>query len=214
MKTITKITRQQRKEDRLNIFLDGGYAFSLHVSIAAPLQVGQTLSEEECQRLVARDAAQQAYEQALHYLKYRPRSAAEVASYLRDKKVTDEAIQDVLARLRERRWVDDAAFAAFWVENRELFRPRSRHALRAELRQKGISDQVIEASLEDVDELASAYEAAKGRAARLARLDYQTFRRRLGGFLQRRGFGYEEIKETVERLWREYGSERDGARHE
>jgi len=136
-----------------------------------------------------------------------------VASYLRDKKATEEAIQDVLAKLQERRWVDDAAFAAFWIENRESFKPRSRHALRVELRQKGISDQIIEASLADVDELASAYEAARGRAARLAHLDYQTFRRRLGGFLQRRGFGYDEIKETVERLWRECGSERDDARH-
>ena len=212
LKTITDLIPQQRKEDRLNVYLDGAYAFGLHISIAADLRVGQQLAPEECEELQSRDAVYRAYERALRFLSYRPRSRAEVERHLQNKGLSETAAGQVVARLEGKGWLSDSSFAEFWVDNREAFRPRSRWAMSQELRQKGVSDQVIERALQDVDEAASAYRAAEGRAQRLARLDYQTFRRRLGGFLQRRGFRYDVIKDVVERLWQECAGNREGAR--
>jgi len=212
LKTITNLVPQQRKEDRLNVYLDGAFAFGLHASIAADLGVGQQLSPEECEELQSRDVEYRAYERALRFLSYRPRSRAEVERHLQSKGLADSAVAQVAARLQEEGWLSDPGFAEFWVDNREEFRPRSRWAMSQELRQKGVSDQVIEKALQGIDEADSAYRAAEGRAQRLARLDYQTFRRRLGGFLQRRGFGYDVIKDVVERLWRECASNREDAR--
>ena len=113
----------------------------------------------------------------------------------------------VLARLKERGLVDDLAFAQFWKDNRESFRPRSQWLTRLELRQKGVSEEIIEQVAAQVDDETSAYRAALSKARRLPTADYDGFRRRLGQYLKRRGFGYGLIKPTVERVWQECGVE-------
>ncbi len=201
--TITALKEQTKNKGRVNVYLDGTFAFGLADTIAATLRVGQSLSDDDIARLRQRDARERAYDQALRFLRYRPRSADEVSRYLAGKEVPPEVIAETLARLAGAGLLDDRAFAHFWVENRTSFRPRSARALRFELRRKGVSDGAIEAALGALDEREAAYQAARARAARLEHADRETFYRRLGEFLQRRGFGYELARETVSRLWRE-----------
>jgi regulatory protein len=114
-------------------------------------------------------------------------------------------VETALAKLREQGLVDDLAFAQFWKDNREAFRPRSRWLTKLELRQKGVADNIIDQVVANVDEEDSAYRAAVSRARSLPRSDYQSFRRRLGEYLKRRGFSYQIITQTVERVWQERG---------
>jgi regulatory protein len=113
----------------------------------------------------------------------------------------------VLARLRRAGLVDDRAFGRLWVENRAQFRPKSRRMLKVELRKKGLSEAEAEAVLDEAhggdDE--AAYQAATTRARRLAGLPRPEFGRKLQGFLARRGFRYETMEATIERVWREAG---------
>jgi regulatory protein len=203
LRKITALRLQKKNQQRVNVFLDGKYAFGLQAAVAAPLKVGQMLSPEETDQLQGRDAAEVAYDRALNFLSYRPRSRAEIEAYLKRRKVQSVTIQTVLDRLVGAGLLDDEAFAQYWVENREHFRPRGARSLRYELRRKGVPDAVIDQAIEDIDETESAYRAARERARRFRQVDYQVFRRRLGGFLQRRGFDYSVVKETVDRLWRE-----------
>jgi regulatory protein len=99
--------------------------------------------------------------------------------------------------------VNDTEFALTWVENRSEFRPRGQRALRMELRQKGLSEGVIQQALADLDEESLAYQAARKRAARLSQLEETDFKRKLQSFLARRGFAYETIYEVVNRVWDE-----------
>jgi len=200
---ITALRLQKKNQQRVNVYLDSKYAFALQSSVAASLKVGQTLSPEEVDQLQRRDAAEVAYDRALNYLSYRPRSRAEIEAYLKRRRVPSITIQTVTDRLVGAGLLDDEAFAQYWVENREHFRPRGIRSLRFELRQKGVPDAVIDKAITNIDETESAYRAGRERARRLRRLDYQQFRRRLGGFLQRRGFGYDVVKVIVDRLWRE-----------
>lgn len=206
---ITALQLQQRRRDRVNIFVDGEYAFSLQSILAAELHRGQELSEEDIEVLRQRDSVEVAYEGALVYLSFRPRSVREMQQYLRKKGLNDQAADMVLARLQRVGLVGDGSFAQFWVENREGSRPRGRRALRAELRQKGIAADVIEAAVAHVDEEASAIKAASRMASRLARLGEQTFRRRLLGYLQRRGFSYEIAIRVTHHLWQELGAQQE-----
>jgi regulatory protein len=206
---ITALQIQQRRKDRVNVFLDGEYALSLQDILAARLRVGQELDDQQIAALQQRDVVEGVYERVLNYLSFRPRSEAEIRRYLQKKKLDSAGIDDILARLVRTGLVSDHDFAQFWVENREAHHPRGARALRSELRQKGIAGEIIESALGAVDEEASALEAAQRVVRRLEHLDEQTFRRRLLGLLQRRGFGYDISKRVTDRLWKEVTSQQE-----
>lgn len=140
---------------------------------------------------------------AFRYLSYRPRSEFEIKVRLRKRGFDDLSIQTVLFNLREQGLVDDAAFARFWRDNRESFSPRSRAMLQRELSQKGIDPYVIAEVAEEMDEEASAYKAAQKIMKKLALADYDSFHRKLGSFLKRRGFNLEITQHTINQLWQE-----------
>ncbi len=203
MARITAIEPQKRDPDRVNVHLDGDYAFSLARIVAAWLQVGQDLSAEKIAALQADDTKERAYQQALLFLSYRARSTSEIRQNLRKHKIPDEIIDQTVERLRAERLADDDQFAKAWVENRSTFRPRSRRALAVELRQKGIPDEAVQSALTEVNEEALAYEAALKRARRLESLDWNDFRTKLSEFLARRGFSYAVAAPVVSRIWNE-----------
>lgn len=200
---ITALHYQKKNRHRVNVYLDGQYAFAVQETIAGTLHVGQELAEEQVAELRGRDVTEAAYERVLNYLGYRPRSKSEVQAYLKSKAVPEEFVPPLIERLQASGLIDDEAFARYWVENRESFRPRGVRSLRFELRRKGVDDSVAAEALTGLDEPESAYRAAHTRAQRMTEMDYATFRRRLDGFLQRRGFSYSVSKEVVDRLWKE-----------
>ena len=108
---------------------------------------------------------------------------------------------------REQALVDDVAFAQFWRDNRESLSPRSRWLTGREMRQKGVAEDIIAQVIETIDDDDSAYQAAVAKLRSLPQADYQGFRRRLGGYLRRRGFNYGVINHTVKRLWQEQGKQ-------
>lgn len=203
MATITSLEEQKKNRQRVNVYLDGEYAFGLQAFVAVTLRLGQTLSPEQIVALQERDAAEVAYERALDYLSYRPRSRTEIKVYLERKKVSHAMAQAVIERLTQAGLLDDEAFARYWIENREAFRPRGVRSLRSELLRKGVSDAEVNLATQEIDETESAYRAARQYARRLENLEHVVFHRRLCGFLQRRGFGYDIVKEVVERVWKE-----------
>jgi regulatory protein len=204
---ITALKYQKKNPDRVNLYLDGRFAFGLSAIVAASLKPGQSLSEAEIESLKETDAGEVSYDRALDYLSYRPRSRAEVADYLQRRGESDNRIQAVTDRLERAGLLDDEAFARFWVENRERFRPRGLRALRYELRSKGIKDEIVDRVLAGVDVSASAYEAANQKAHQWIHLDRQTFRRKLTEYLARRGFEYEVAQEVALRCWTELKQE-------
>ncbi len=133
----------------------------------------------------------------------RPRSIAEVRRRLQQKEYDDATIQQVIADLEAVELLDDTAFAQFWVEQRETFKPRSRMALSHELRQKGVERDIIDSALADLDEMAAAEAVARKKAQRWAHYPQADFRLKLGRFLQQRGFHYGIIKPVTDSLWQE-----------
>ena len=206
---ITGVQFQKHTADRVNVFLDGVFAFGLPALEAARLKVGQFLGDADIAQLHALDDEQKAYDRAVRFLGYRPRSQAEVRRNLAQAEIDETVIERVIIRLARQGYLDDAEFARYWVENREQFRPRGARALRQELRGKGLESTVIEVAVGDLDEAASADEAARPRALRLAALaqtDPQAFRHKLSDFLLRRGFAYSIVREVVAQLMQELGA--------
>jgi regulatory protein len=200
---ITAMEPQARHPNRINLYVDHRFALGLADIIAARVHVGQTVGEADLAELARAEALETAHEAALRFLEPRPRSAAEVRQRLQKKGTDPELIEPVIVRLTEAGLLDDTAFAKYWVENREQFRPRAGRALRFELKRKGLSNAAITDALASVDEDESAYRAGGERARRWRTLEHREFRDKLGAFLVRRGFSYDTAKRAAERWWLE-----------
>lgn len=203
MKKITAIQVQKKTPSRVNIYLDGEYAFGLARIVAAWLRVGQELEESKLEALQAEDAKERALQQALLFLSYRARSEAEIRQNLRKHEIPEAVIDYTLERLRQEGFANDGQFAKAWVENRSTFRPRSRRMLTMELRQKGLGEEAVHTAVAEVNDEPLAYAAALKRAARYQDLPWQDFRKKLSDFLARRGFPYSVTAATVTRIWNE-----------
>jgi regulatory protein len=197
---ITALEIQKGNKERVSIYLDGEYAFSLDIIRAAALRTGQALSEAEVAALRDEDAVGQAVDRAVRFLAYRPRSEHEVRRNLAEKDVLPPVIDAAVRRLQALGYLDDRAFAAFWIENRSTFKPLSPRALRYELRQKGVDAALIDELLADMDAHDAAYRAAHKRLSRLRGSDPHTFRSKISAFLQGRGFSYATIRQVTEQL--------------
>jgi regulatory protein len=96
--------------------------------------------------------------------------------------------------------INNLAFAQFWVENRQAFRPRSQLRLRRELQAKGVEREIIETVVSGLDDETNAYLIAQKKQMTWDRSDTQAWRRRMGAYLSRHGFSYGVIKDTLKRL--------------
>lgn len=197
---ITAIEIQKRNKERVNIFLDGEYVFSMMLIEASNLRKGQHLTPADITALKDEDDIQKAVERAVKFLSYRPRSTAEVRRNLIKHDTPEPVIEITIERLEGFGYLDDHAFARFWLENRDNFKPRGPRALRYELRQKGIEPTIINELLDEMDVQDAAYRAGQTQLRKLQGLHQQEFKHKLGNFLQRRGFNYGVSRDVIEQL--------------
>jgi len=207
MGKVTALSVQKRNRERVNVYIDGEFAFGLAYVAAARLRVGQELSSDEIEALKSQDTVEKAKDSAYRLISLRPRSTVEIQRSLSKKGYDPEVIEQVVNRLNELNYLNDESFAQYWVEQRDTFKPRSHMALRQELMQKGIDRSIIDEALIASDETASARTVAEKKARQLARYPEDEFKKKLGQFLQRRGFHYALIKEIMDELWQEIEAE-------
>lgn len=205
---ITAIKNQKRNHQRVNIYLDGEFAFGLSRFVAAWLKPGRMLTDGDIERLQEEDTYEIAFQKALQFINHRPRSVDETRRRLLEKGFGDDVVQVTLDKLIEKNWLNDLDFARQWIENRNTFRPRSHRLLAYELRLKGIADNEITQALEDYggDEQSLAYQAGIKKAKQCANGTQPDFFKKVSGYLSRRGFNYGIVKPTVEDLWEAFSS--------
>lgn len=201
---VTAIERPRRKR-RYEVRIDDARVIHLsrEVLAQATLRVGQDVDEAQIAGLEAAEARHKAMTAALRLLSYRQRSEREMRDALRTRRIPEAIAAETLDRLRHLRLLDDRAFAEMWTESRQRNSPRSRRLLLAELAQKGIEREVAQESVATIDEEAAAVQAGRRRAQGLRTLEFTDFRRRLGTFLGRRGFGYDVCDTAIRQLWAE-----------
>jgi len=203
---ITALKLQKRNKNRVSVYLDGEYAFGLAKIVVAWLKVGQELTDDKINQLKEQDTIEVALQTAINYLSFRPRSEDEVRKNLKKKGIQVHVIEEVIERLQRGGFVDDQKFAELWIENRSEFRPRSNRVLRMELRQKGIPDKIIDSVTSNIDEGYLAYQAALKQARKYRGLEWQEFRKKMYGFLARRGFDYGIISTIIPQAWEDLSS--------
>lgn len=194
----------QKKKDRVNLFVDGKFALGLPLEIVykAKLSIGRKISRRRLEKLAQESGLEKVLNKVYRFLSFRPRSRKEIERYLRGKKVGEVFKNLVIRQLERQGYVDDWKFACWWVEQRIEGRPVSKEILKRELFQKGISpkisSKIIQSLLPPPNLL--ALKVAQKKAERYKDLPLAELRRKLTRILARRGFDWETIKETVDKI--------------
>ncbi len=206
---ITALKVQVRDKNRVSVFVDGSYSFSLDITQVAELGIKSGKEYDEAELAALKDESQfgKLYTRSLEYVLTRPRSQREMRDYLYRKTrstrtkegavkegVSVELTERVFARLAEKGYLNDEKFAQFWVENRNLRKGTSMRKLQAELRAKGVDTAIIERTLADV-ERTDSQEIEKIIAKKAGRYDDQ---QKLIAYLARQGFSYDDIKQALQ----------------
>jgi regulatory protein len=204
---ITAIGRTPRRRGRVDLYIDGERRCDLGRELVRDrgLRPGALIDEVQLSTLVDEDARRQAMQAAIAMLARRPRSEREVRRRLTRMRMPPALIDATVAKLLSARLLDDAAFAQGWADAREAASPRGRRLIERELRALGVSGELAAGATADLSDADAAYRAGSRRARTMRDVDYATFRARLGPYLQRRGFGWDVVREAVERCWHELG---------
>lgn len=205
---ITSLMVQKKHPDRISVFLDGAFAFGIHQELVLEfsLKKGRNLSVPEQRQIIQKDCIHRAKAKALHYLSYRARSEEEVRRKLQRSGFDETVCGQVLIRLRELGYINDADYALTYARGRFEYGNYGPNRIRYDLKKRGVNDQNIEEALaavfRDEDGLVNKVrEQAAKRWVHLAREgDLYKRRRKLFDFLFRRGFPYDVIREAVEEI--------------
>ena len=195
---ITGIRQQIKRTDRYAVHVEGKYAFSLGETdlLSSGLRLNQELSQQELGEL--KDIAKLGglYDRALGYIMLRPRSEWELQEYLKRKNSPPPLIEKILNKLSDAGYVDDYKFARAWVNNRRLLKSTSRRRLTAELRQKRVSDEIIEQVL--AEDEADEQDILKKLIAKKRQQARYKDDLKLMQYLACQGFSYGDIKEALQ----------------
>lgn len=225
MSQITAIQPQVKNPQRYNIFLDDKFAFGIDEDTLIQLSIkkGQEVDEKQLAKFLQKSEQGKLYQKVLRFLELRLRSEKEVKDYLWRKinvgkprrfledrpeaQTTDEQIQPVLDRLKQHNYLNDLEFARWWIEQRSLSsKPRGDRLIRLELRQKGISEEVIKEVLEaakvesanqDGEDETPLQKLIKKQWLKYKSLPLFEAKNKLIRYLLSRGFDYQEIKATL-----------------
>ncbi len=218
MNQITDIQTQKKNPKRVNIFLDGSFAFGIsrESKIVNKVQINENLTSEKIEKLIFDDQVERLYEKAIKFLSYRPRSEKEVRDNLLQKlKLTDKgdeekknfekSIAEVINKLKKLNLLNDLEFTSWWVEQRTKFKKSSPRIIRSELFRKGIDKETIDEVLSDFD--SDPYELAlavgRKKAVSYKRFSEKESREKTGRFLASKGFDWEVIKRVVDTITKE-----------
>lgn len=197
---ITAIKQQEKLKGRYSIFVDEKYAFSLSDTalLDSKLFVGQELNEQELKEYKELSADDKIYGLVLRYLAIRPRSQWEIETYLQRKHSSPPLQEKLLNKLSNSGLVNDESFTRAWVDNRRLLKPVSKRRLQLELKQKHVSNEIIEQVLaeDETDERTVLRELIVRKRKQTKYQDTE----KLMAYLARQGFHYGDIKDVLDEV--------------
>ena len=199
---ITDLKQGIKNPNRVNVFVNEKFAFSLDVAqvVDYKLKIGLVVSNEQLAEYKKASEFGKLYQRALEWALMRPRSEREIYDYLYkkvyEKKLDKNYINLIIERLKEKKYVDDRIFVKYYVENRLVKKGISRKRLEMELAKKGVAREIIDEMIngrndeEEIDKL-------------IARKRDKYDDDKLISYLRRQGFSYQLAQSRV----REYGKD-------
>ncbi|MFA5576839.1 MAG: RecX family transcriptional regulator [Tissierellaceae bacterium] len=197
---ITNIVAQKDK-NRVNIYVDGLFSIGIgeEISYKYDLHLGMEVDDDFIKELLQAEEQNRALNQALNYLSYRQRSEREVYQALKRKGFESFYIDKAIEYCKKNKYIDDRSFAESYVKDKVNLSKLGSERIKYELRLKGISNDIIDKVLviDKSDQYEAALELARKRMDSYKGDSNNAIYRKLGGYLQRRGYPYETISKVL-----------------
>ena len=204
---ITKILKVRRERNKYEVFIDDkpGLRVSETTLAKSGLYTGKALDEKVIEQIVRTDSRERAYQIAVNFISYRPRSSKEIIDKLARKGFTRELALEVVDQLKELSLLNDLQFARMFVRDKLRGKPMGKAMLRRKLLEKGIAFQLSERVLKEYVTEENEQEAARTLAvrkmkmsrSRLSALEPLARQKRLVDYLLSRGFSQDVATKTV-----------------
>lgn len=197
---ITSI-KQQKNKNRVNVYLDDKFGFGIDLDnfVLLNLRINQELTQEEIEKIVRKAEFQKSLDKVLRFATVRPRSEKEIRDYFKRKKYHISIYDSLLEKLKHFELLDDFKFAKWWVDQRLQFRAKSKRVLQIELRQKGITKEIIDEVLEGtiIDEEKMAKELLEKKMYKWDKLEPRVAKQKMSQYLAGKGFGWNVISRVT-----------------
>ena len=202
---ITSIVAEPRHPGRFEVDINGRSFARLSLDAIERLRIaiGADISDR-VEQVLEEEARLAVYDRAVNILAFRARSATELTRTLVRKGSDPGHVAHAIARLVEQGFLDDAAFSRAFARAKVVGASHSRRRVQQELQRKGVARDVASEAIgevfeeEAIDQLAVIETAARRKLRTLASLEPPVRRRRLYGFLARRGFDADDIRRVLE----------------
>ncbi len=203
---VTSLAAKGAQGDRVAVYVDGKHAFDLNALLAAEsgLRKDDYLSEERQAELVHADEPHLARDVALSALARKERCEREISAVLVRKGISMDIAEQTIAWLRERGYVDDRRFAAAYAKDRQKA-GWGRQRIVSELLRRGIARDIVAGDawhelsndLGTDGERQQLEQLVRRRFSNQLRDDPEVARRRIIGFLTRRGHDWDSIASVL-----------------
>lgn len=204
---ITKIEPQQRRKKRVNVFIDGDFAFGLDedVCFLNHMKEGKEITQEYIDTVLKASEQKKANEFAIKMISYSAKSVSDVICKMKTHGFEPDVIDTSVELLKEYNYLDDNAYAKSFTSDRKVIKKAGKNLIIQELRMKGIDaaiiQEVVSASCDEVSEFERALELGKKkiRAAALEK-DRMKELKRMYSMLMRKGYSSDVTGKVMTKL--------------
>jgi regulatory protein len=201
---ITSVEKQKKSRNRYNIFLNEQFAFSVHedMLVIYRLLKGEYVNATRIEMIITEDEYHKAFLEALRFVGRRPRSRKEIELKLEENGYGEETVTRTIQKLIEQKIIDDEQFANMWTEHRLFSQKKGRRWVQQELQQKGLSKELIQEALANVNkeaEFEAAYDIAKKKWLTTKGEPFER-KHKLAAFMLRRGYSNTMVNTVLKQV--------------
>lgn len=196
---ITKLTSLSNNKVLVQFDLSPSLIIPVDIAVLYSLKSQKDISNDTYTQIKQEAIQHSLWNQVLKWATLRPRSIAEFDHYSQDK-LTTEQLNNFKNRLTELGFLSDSKFSSWWVESRQVHRPKSKLELQQELKSKGVSGSDLDTALSQSDQESACLAVAQKYIKKLTRFSDFEKKQKLFAYLFRRGFPSTIIKNVISKI--------------
>ncbi|WDV47793.1 regulatory protein RecX [Clostridiaceae bacterium M8S5] len=203
-----KVTNIENTEVENLIYIDDEYKYTLNEEVIKEYQlyVGRKVGYMEDMYIQKKSLDYEAINKSIKKLSYRLRTKKEMSIYLKEAGYSKQLVDRVVAKLTEMGYIDDLKYCEVYISYYINNKLKSKAVALSELKNKGVSSDIIRKVLNsvDIDDTKSLLAILKKKVKNSEQLKDKNYRDKIKAYLYRKGFNLNQINKTINQLIDDY----------